>query len=124
MNIKELVVIMFEKEIGVLKHESEYGSENNIIHSLTFLHKNKLSIKILLLEIEKNQWVIHHDLSRENPILSKKIVRICEKIQRIKSEKQFGLSRELIEIQGDSFIILFFKSVLQNLFAKHFIIFK
>jgi hypothetical protein len=45
MNVKEILVIMFEKEIGELKQESEIISENNIVYSLTFLHKKKQPLR-------------------------------------------------------------------------------
>lgn len=124
MNVKEMLVIMFEKDIGVLKQESEIGSEDSLVYSLTFLHKNKITIKILLFQTDLTHWVIHHELSKEHPRLVKKIIRICTKIKSIKTEDQFLLSKDLLEIQEGNFIKNFSRSILQNFLNKHFTLFK
>jgi len=124
MNVKEILVIMFEKEIGDLKQESEIGTEDNKVYSLTFLHKNKITIKILLFQTDLTHWVIHHELSKEHHSLVKKIIRICGKIQRIKTENQLLLSKDLLEIGEGNFIKNFSKSILQNFLNKHFTLFK
>jgi hypothetical protein len=124
MNVKEILVIMFEKDIGVLKQESKIGSESDIVYSLTFLHKNKISIKILLFQTDLSHWVIHHELSKEHPRLVKKIIRICAKIKRIKTEDQLLLSKDLLEIQDGNFVKNLSKSILQNFMNKHFTLFK
>jgi hypothetical protein len=124
MSVKEMLVIMFEKDIGVLKQESEIGSEDSIVYSLTFLHKNKITIKILLFQTDLTHWVIHHELSKEHHRLVKKIIRVCTKIKRIKTEDQLLLSKDLLEIQKENFIKNFSRSILQNFLNKHFTLFK
>jgi hypothetical protein len=55
MNNKEMLISIFKKEIGTLRseHERDYG--DCLIHGLEFLHKSKITVKILLIEMEDNR---------------------------------------------------------------------
>ncbi|MCQ6280029.1 hypothetical protein [Bacillus sp. EB600] len=121
MNNKELLVSLFEKEIGELHSESGDISSSE----LEFVYKGKITVKILLIETTPNHWFIYHDLSKENPFLLKKIARVCERIQRIKGNKNttFRLSGDLVVIRKELFVKTAVKSAIQNVFTKHFTLF-
>lgn len=89
----DLLISIFVKEAGPLKHVWE--SRISGVYALEFIHK-KIILKILLIETEPNDWVIHHELSKENPFLLKKIVRLCERFQRIKDSSDVKYSFSMI----------------------------
>nr|WP_263324332.1 hypothetical protein [Neobacillus sp. Marseille-Q6967] len=122
---KELLVSIFKKELGGQKVEINHIYESQGVLSFIFSYKNARTIKILLIETESNQWVIHHEVSKESPFLSKKIVQVCERVERIIGDKDLSisLSEDLIEIRKQPFIITALKSGLQNYLSKHFILF-
>ena len=121
MNIKEMLILIFKKDIGILKRErkTEYGE--GTVHTLEFVYKNKITIKILLFELDHNRWVVHHELSKENPFLLKRIARACNRIQRLRKDENsiLLLSNELMVIKTEMFIKTAFKSSIQNLLSKH-----
>ena len=126
MDNKEMLISLFIKGIGELQNtqEKEYGE--NTIHTLNFLYKNKINVKLILFELENNCWIVHHDVSRENPILLKKIAHSCERIQRIKGDNDISiiLSDELEIIKNELFIKTAVKSFIQNiLLSEQFTVF-
>lgn len=122
---KELLVSIFKKELGGQKVEIHDIYESEGVLSFLFSYKNATTIKILIIETDSNQWVVHHEVSKESPFLSKKIVQICERMERIIGDKalSISLSEDLTEIRKQPFIITALKSGLQNYLLKHFIIF-
>ncbi|MBT2729511.1 hypothetical protein J7E63_21700 [Bacillus sp. ISL-75] len=116
MRNKDLIVSVFEKEIGPLKNERDSIYDNGSVYTFEFLHKSNITLRILLMEIKTNHWVIHHELSRENPFLLKRVVRTCERIQRIEETKfvSFSLSADLKDIQQERFLTTAVKCALQN----------
>jgi hypothetical protein len=125
MNNNEIVISIFEKELGGLKNKREMKSGDSSTIELEFGYKGKMTVQILLIEATPNHWFIYHDLSKENPFLLKKIVQACERIQRIKENKDtsFTLSEDLDEIKKDTFVKTAMKSILQNFFTKYFTLF-
>ena len=126
MKKKELLISMFEKDIGPLKEQNEKGFGSDVVHSFVFVHKKKITLNVLLYEMEPTHWVIHHDLSREKFSLSRKMVRICERMQRIVADTDisFSLSGDLEAIQKEFFLKTALKGMLQNYVTGRFTIFK
>ena len=125
MTNTELLIAIFKKEIGGLRGEREINYGDSSTMELEFIYKGKITVKILLIETTPNNWFMYHDLSKENPFLLKKIVKISERIQRIKENKNtaFTLSEDLVEIKKEWFVKTAVKSGLQNFFTKYFILF-
>ncbi len=112
----DIIISVFEKEFGPLKIEHGSNYENAGVYAFDFINKNKITLKILLIETETNHWVINHEFSKENPFFLRKVVRICERIQRINDDKygSFSLSAELKDVQKEMFLTTAIKCAIQN----------
>jgi hypothetical protein len=117
MDHKELLITIFEKEVGVLRGIREVNDGYSSLYELEFDYKGKIDVKIVLIKRNSNHWFIHHDLSYENPFLLKRIAYICERLQRIKENKTtaISLSDDLLEISQETFIKTAVRCTLQNL---------
>lgn len=115
----ELLISKLEKDVGPIKETPANDDRGIGYYSFEFIH-NEITLKILLIEAEPDNWVIHHELTKENPLLLKKIAGICERIQRIKEGKKvsFSLSEDLQEIIRQSFLHTAIKSCIQNFLMK------
>ena len=116
MDHKELLITIFEKEIGVLRGVREVKDSDSSLNELEFDYKGKIDVKIFLVKRTPNNWFIHHELSYENPFLLKKIAYLCERLQRIKESKNTSviLSDDLLEIKQETFVKTAVRSTLQN----------
>jgi hypothetical protein len=123
----DLIVTMFQKEIGVLKKQSENDYGNQFLYSWTFLHKKSNTlVKILLLRPNDNLWVLHHELSIENPFVLKKVAAVCGRLQTLLSGKssKIELSQDLEEIRNESILTTMIKSSIHQLLLRKFVLFK
>jgi hypothetical protein len=120
MDHKELLITIFEKEVGVLRGIREVNDGYISLYELEFDYKGKSDVKIILMKRNPNHWFIHHDLSYEDPFLLKKIAYLCDRFQRI---KDVSLSDDLLEIKQEWFIKTAVRSVLQNLLNGTFTLF-
>lgn len=120
----ELLISKLEKDVGPIKEPPGNDYMGIGFYSFEFIH-NEITLKLLLIEAKPGNWVIHHELTKENPRLLKKIAGICERIQRIKEGKKisFSLSEDLQDIIGQSFLHTVIKSCIQNFLTK-FCLFK
>jgi hypothetical protein len=120
MDHKELLITIFQKEVGVLRGIHEANDGYSSLYELEFDYNGKIDVKIVLIQRNPNHWFIHHDLSYENPFLLKKIAYICERLQRIKESKTttISLSDDLLEIAQETFIKTAVRSTLQNLLNR------
>jgi hypothetical protein len=118
MNLREVLILIFEKEIGLLRSERVMKVGDSKTYELVFVYKGINLLKVLLIEITTNKWFIYHDLSKENPILLRKIVYLCERIKRIKESNNtsFTLSGELLDVEHETFVKTVLKCTMQNLF--------
>lgn len=121
----ELLVLLLEKEVGPLKKEGSPVNNGSGYYTLEFVH-NDITLKIILIEMKRNHWIIHHELSKESPLLLKKIARVCDRIRRIKEGKtvSFQLSADLEEILEQNFINTVIKTTIQNLLINYFPLYK
>lgn len=125
MDHKELLITIFEKEIGVLRGIREVKDSDSSLNAFEFDYKGKIDVRILLVMRTPNNWSIHHELSSESPILLKKIAYLCERFQRIKENKKtsISLSDDLLEIKQEMFIKTAIRSTLQNFLNRTFALF-
>jgi hypothetical protein len=125
MDHKELLITIFEKEIGVLRGVREVKDSDSSLNELEFDYKGKIDVKIFLVKRTPNDWFIHHELSYENPFLLKKIAYLCERLQRIKESKNTSviLSDDLLEIKQETFVKTAVRSTLQNFLNGTFTLF-
>jgi hypothetical protein len=125
MDHKELLITIFEKEVGVLRGIREANDGSSSLCELEFDYKGKIDVKVVLIKRNPTHWFIHHDLSYENPFLLKKIAYICERLQRIKENKTtaISLSDDLLEIRQEMFIKTAVRSTFQNLLNRTFTLF-
>jgi hypothetical protein len=125
MDHKELLITIFEKEIGVLRGVREVKDSDSSLNELEFDYKGKIDVKIFLVKRTANNWFIHHELSYENPFLLKKIAYLCERLQRIKESKNTSviLSDDLLEIKQETFVKTAVRSTLQNFLNGTFTLF-
>jgi hypothetical protein len=118
MKYLDFLISLFKKKIGPLvkeEHTSYQGNDRVIV--LDFHYHNKIMVKIILMEIKPNRWVIHHECSRENPFLLIKVMRMCARIERIAESRHtsVNLSDDLKDVQEQSFLTTSIKCAIQNL---------
>lgn len=125
MDIKELIISIFENKVGPLRSKREKNYRDCSIIEFEFNYKDKIDLQILLIENTPHHWFLHHNLTFENPFLLKEIAYLCERIQRIKDNKKTSLkiSDDLKEINEEMFIKTAIRSLLQNLLNKTFTMF-
>lgn len=125
MRYYELLVSIFEKEIGNIIEERRIENDFGRVYDAKFLYQDKIVVRIMFVEIEENMWVIHHELSKEDLTLLKKILYLCQRIERIGNTKSSSiqLSGDLQDVQQQHMLITMIKCRLQN-FINLFTLFK
>ncbi|NMD68715.1 hypothetical protein HHO41_00335 [Bacillus sp. DNRA2] len=116
MRYYELLVSIFTKEIGYLIEETRIENKFASILAAEFLYQNKIYVKIIFIEIEPEVWVIHHELSREDHTLLKKMGYWCERISRIGNTKHVTilLSEDIQDVLRQNAITTKIKCSIQN----------
>ncbi|WP_147535805.1 hypothetical protein [Bacillus marasmi] len=118
MRYYELLVAIFEKEIGHLIEENRFHNEFGGVLTAKFLYQNRICVSMMFVEIKKGVWVIHHDFSMEEPFLLKKVLYLCERIERIGDTKRTTilLSEDLQDVKRQNIITTIIKAGIQNFF--------
>lgn len=117
MRYFDLLVSIFTKEIGYLIEETRIENKSSSIFAAEFLYQNKIYVKIIFIEIEAGVWVIHHELSREDDTLLRKMGYWCERISRIGDTKHVTilLSEDIQDVLRQNIMTTKLKCSIQNL---------